>query len=94
MSGNRNRSDQGDLGDSEWIDPPHLQRRDPVEEPDGPVLHRQKIKVEATSIKCSSSAAWQGDEGEILAEAGDGYRVHFTNGFVAKTIKECQIKEA
>ena len=54
----------------------------------------QKIKVEATSIQRSNGAAWKGDEGEILGETGDGYRIRFKNGFVAETIKEHQIKEA
>ena len=54
----------------------------------------QKIKVEATSIQRSNGAAWRGDEGEIFAETGDGYKIRFKNGFVAETVKEHEIKEA
>jgi hypothetical protein len=54
----------------------------------------QKIKVETTSIQRSNGAVWKGDGGEILAETGDRYRVRFTNGFMADTIKDHRIKEA
>jgi ribosomal protein L21E len=54
----------------------------------------QKIEVAASSIQRSSGAAWQGGEGEIIGETGDGYRVRFSDGFVAETVKEHEIKEA
>jgi len=54
----------------------------------------QKIKVEATSIQRSNGAAWKGDEGEIIDETGDGYKVRFRGGFVAETVKNHEIKEA
>ncbi len=54
----------------------------------------QKIKVEATSIQRSSGAAWRGDEGEILGETGDGYKIRFKGGFVVENVKENEIKEA
>ncbi len=54
----------------------------------------QKIKVEATTIQRSNGAVWRGDEGEILGETGDGYKIRFKSGFVAETVKEHEIKEA
>ncbi len=54
----------------------------------------QTIKVEATSIQRSNGAAWKGEEGEILGETGDGYKIRFKSGFVAETVKEHEIKQA
>jgi hypothetical protein len=53
----------------------------------------QKIKVEATSIQRSNGSAWKGEEGEIIGETGDGYKIRFKSGFVAETIKEHEIRE-
>jgi hypothetical protein len=65
-----------------------------VEKRDGPVPHRTEDQSRARSTQRSNGAVWKGDEGETLAETGDGYRVRFTNGFMAETIKEHRIKEA
>jgi ribosomal protein L21E len=54
----------------------------------------QKIKVEATSIQRSNGAAWRGDEGQIIGETGDGYKIRFKSGFVAETVKDHEIKQA
>jgi ribosomal protein L21E len=54
----------------------------------------QTIQVDATSIQRSSGAAWRGDQGEIVGETGDGYRVRFEDGFVAENVKGHQLKEA
>jgi ribosomal protein L21E len=53
----------------------------------------QRVKA-VTSIQRTSGAAWHGDEGEIVGETGDGYRVRFKGGFVAENVQEHDIKEA
>jgi len=72
----------------------HMTRRHMKEEPVGQYRTGQKIKVEATSIQRSNGAAWRGDEGQIIGETGDGYKVRFKSGFVAETVKDYEIKEA
>ena len=53
----------------------------------------QKVKVATTSIQRSSGAAWRGDEGEIVAVTGDGYRVRFKDGFVADNVRDQDVQE-
>jgi hypothetical protein len=57
--------------------------------------YRKGQKVRAVrSIQRSSGAAWPGDEGEVVGETGDGYRVRFADGFVADNVKEHELKES
>jgi hypothetical protein len=53
----------------------------------------QRVKVATTTIQRSSGAAWRGDEGEIVAETGDGYTVRFPGGFVADRVKDSEIQQ-
>ncbi len=53
----------------------------------------QRVKVAVTTIQRSSGAAWKDEQGEIVAESGDGYTVRFTSGFVADRVKDNEIQQ-
>ncbi len=53
----------------------------------------QRVKVAVTTIQRSSGAAWKGEQGEIVAESGDGYTVRFVSGFVADRVKDNEIQQ-
>ncbi len=53
----------------------------------------QRVKVATTTIQRTSGAAWRGEEGEIVAESGDGYTVRFGSGFVADRVKDSDIQQ-
>jgi hypothetical protein len=47
----------------------------------------QTVKVAVSTIQRTSGAAWRGDQGVVISETGDGYRVKFGDGFIAENVK-------
>ena len=53
-----------------------------------------KVTVAVESIQRSSGAAWRGDQGKVIGQTGDGYRVRFGDGFIAENVKPDEITQA
>jgi len=52
-----------------------------------------RVQVATETIQRTNGAAWRSDEGKVIGQTGDGYRVKFGD-FIAENVKPDEITQA